>query len=138
MAATEQERQRPDPLHWLWYAFGGGLPERYSTWVLYDTTASTWVLRHLLRSVLMLALPVAAVALLLPGPPGLRLLIALTAGGAGLMFQLVHTIETTERRAIRAGFPPGTAEATRHNRSVAAQRAANDRRRVRTTDRRRR
>ena len=52
------------------------------------------------------------------------------------MFQLVHTIETTERRAIRAGFPPGSAEATRHQRAVNAQRVANERRRVRNEARR--
>jgi Family of unknown function (DUF5313) len=33
---------RPDPLHWLWYALGGGLPPRYRDWVLHDATAPTW------------------------------------------------------------------------------------------------
>jgi hypothetical protein len=122
-------------LRWLWYAVGGGLPERYATWVLHDTTCSTWLVRHLLRSLVLLALPIVAVALFLPASPGIRLLIALTAGGCGLMFQVVHTIETTERRVIRAGFPPGTAEATRHQRSVDAQRAANERRRLRNAAR---
>jgi Family of unknown function (DUF5313) len=129
-------RQRPGPLRWLKYAFGGGLPARYSDWVLYDTTCSTWILRHLARSLVMFALPVVAIAIFLPAPLGLRLLISLTAGGCALMFQVVHTIETTERRVIKAGFPPGTAEATRHQRSVDAQRAANERRRQRNATRR--
>ena len=30
---------RPDPLHWLWYAVGGGLPPRYRAWVGHDVTA---------------------------------------------------------------------------------------------------
>jgi hypothetical protein len=129
------EQRRPGPLRWLKYAFGGGLPGRYTDWVLYDTTCPTWIVRHLARSIVMFAAPVVAVGVLLPAPLGLRLLIALTAGGCGLMFQVVHTIETTERRVIKAGFAPGTAEATRHRRSVATQRAANERRRQRNIDR---
>ena len=129
------ERHRPGPFRWLWYAVGGGLPARNSSWVLYDTTCSTWIVRHLARSLLLLAVPIVAVAVFLPASAGVRLLIALTAGGCGLMFQVVHTIETTERRVIRAGYPPGTAEATRHQRSVDAQRAANERRRERNAPR---
>src|SRR6185503_14923453 len=47
---------RPDPLHWLWYALGGGLPPRYRDWVHHDATAPTWRLRQLVRS-LVQALP---------------------------------------------------------------------------------
>lgn len=130
--------QRPGPLRWLWYAIGGGLPSRYSAWVLHDTTTGTWIVRHIARSLILLAVPVLLVIFLLPASTGIKLLIALTAGGCGLMFQLVHTIETTERRAIRAGFSPGTAEATRHQRAVNTQRLANERRRVRNEARRRR
>jgi hypothetical protein len=129
------ERRRPGPFRWLWYAIGGGLPARNSEWVLYDTTCSTWIVRHLIRTFVLLALPVTAVATLLPASTGLRLLISLTAGACGLMFQVVHIIETTERRVIRAGYPAGTAEATRHQRSIDSQRAANERRRVRNAAR---
>lgn len=129
-------RRRPEPLRWLWYAIGGSLPVEYAGWVLHDTTARTWVIRHLLRSVLLLAVPVTLVALLLPTSTGVRLLISITAGLCGLMFTVVHTIETTERRLIRAGYPPGTAEATRHQRSVDAQRRANELRRQRNEARR--
>ena len=131
MQGADGDRHRPGPLRWLGYAIGGGLPARNSSWVLYDTTCSTWIVRHLFRSLVLLAVPIVAVAVFLPASPGVRLLIALTAGGCGLMFQVVHTIETTERRVIKAGFVPGTAEATRHQRSVDAQRTANERRRER-------
>lgn len=124
-------RRRPGPIRWLWYAFGGGLPPAYSDWVLHDTTSRTWIVRHLIRSLVLLAIPVVLVAVLLPAPMGVRLLISITAGLCGLLFTIVHIIETTERRLIRAGFPAGTAEATRHQRSVDAQRAANERRRAR-------
>jgi hypothetical protein len=128
-------RRRPDPFRWLWYAFGGSLPPRYSEWVLHDTTSPTWIVRHVIRSLVLLAAPVAAVLLFLPTGTGLRVLTAVTAGGCGLMFTVVHIIETTERRLIRAGYPPGTAEATRHQRSIDAQRAANERRRQRNAAR---
>jgi hypothetical protein len=130
------ERRRPGPFRWLWYAFGGGLPPRYATWVLHDTTSATWIVRHIARSLVLLAGPVAAVLLFLPTGTGLRVLTAVTAGGCGLMFTVVHIIETTERRLIRAGYPPGTAEATRHQRSIDAQRLANERRRARNAARR--
>ena len=42
--------RRPDPLRWLWYAYGGGLPARFAPWVLHDTTCRTWWLRHLVRA----------------------------------------------------------------------------------------
>ena len=45
---------RPDPLHWLGYVFGAGLPERNREWVLHDVTAPTWAVRHMLRAVLQL------------------------------------------------------------------------------------
>jgi hypothetical protein len=105
--------------------------------VRYDTTVGTWIVRHIVRCLVLLAVPVAAVVIFLPANAGLRVLTAVTAGGCGLMFMLVHIIETTERRIIRAGYPAGTAEATRHERSNDAQRAANARRRERNAARRR-
>jgi hypothetical protein len=56
--------RRPNPARWLWYAYGGRLPDRYREWVRYDNTARTWLLRHVLRVVAM-ALPVAVVAFVL-------------------------------------------------------------------------
>ncbi|TDQ00875.1 DUF5313 family protein [Labedaea rhizosphaerae] len=41
--------RRPDPLHWLWFAFGGRLPDRYHEWVWRDATARGWVVRYGLR-----------------------------------------------------------------------------------------
>jgi Family of unknown function (DUF5313) len=124
-------RKRPDPLRWLWYAVGGRLPARYNDWVLHDTTSSTWILRHIARSLVMLALPIAALVIFLPTSTGLKVLTAFTAGGCGMMFMLVHIIETTERRLIRAGYPAGSAEATRHQRSIDSQVAGNAARRAR-------
>ena len=38
--------RRPDPPHWVWYALGGRLPQRYKGWVLSDATRRHWMLRH--------------------------------------------------------------------------------------------
>jgi hypothetical protein len=127
--------RRPGVLRWLWYAAGGSLPSRYDAWVLHDTTCRTWLLRHVIRSLLLISVPVAAVVIFLPAPLGLSILTAATAGGSGMMFMLVHTIETTERRAIRAGYPGGTAEATRALRSAESQKQANAARRERAAAR---
>jgi hypothetical protein len=127
--------RRPGAFRWLWYAIGGSLPSRYDEWVLHDTTCRTWLLRHVVRSLIVLSVPVAMVIAFLPTSVGLSMLTALAAGGSGLMFMLVHTIEATERRAIRAGYPGGTAEATRAQRSADTQRSANAARRERAAAR---
>ena len=117
---------RPGPLRWLWYAVGGGLPPRYRDWVLHDVTTSSWWLRQLVRS-LVQALPVAlVVALLIPGSPGIRLMAV--AGGVvvALIYVLGFVDEAVERRAVKAGFPPGYAKAMRE--AADAERVAAERR----------
>lgn len=104
---------RPAPHRWLWYALGGRLPRRNRGWVLRDTTVSTWWLRHLLRMLVQLAVPIAVVLVLLPAPWGLR---AACAGGGvalALIFSLAYMPEVTENRVIKAGYPAGTAAAQR-------------------------
>jgi Family of unknown function (DUF5313) len=66
--AELRELVRPAPPRWLWYAFWGRLPERHAGWVLHDNTCSTWVLRHVVRMLVVLILPVVALLLLLPAP----------------------------------------------------------------------
>jgi hypothetical protein len=112
-ATPAGEIRRPDPVRWLWYAFGGTLPRRYSAWVLHDTTARTWVLRHFARSAAQLAVPIALVLLLVPGPFWIRGMAALGGILLGLFFSLAYMPETVEHRAVRAGYPTGTAASTR-------------------------
>ncbi len=61
---------RPGPLRWLWYALGGGLPARHRSWVLHDTTTRTWALRHVVRAMVQLAIPITLVLTLVPGRSG--------------------------------------------------------------------
>jgi hypothetical protein len=118
--------QRPGPLRWLWYAFGGGLPPRYTDWVVHDLTAPTWWLRQLVRS-LVQTVPVAVVvALLIPGSPAIRLM-AVGAGMAMAVFYVLGFVdEAVERRAMKAGFPYGYAKSVREAAEV--ERAAAERR----------
>ena len=113
--------QRPNPLQWLWYALGGGLPAHLSPWVLADTTGRTWILRHLARAVVQM-LPVVALCLLAV-PVALDYRIAAAAGGLllGLLFSTAFMTETIEHRVRKAGYPPGTAARVRAERTERAR-----------------
>jgi hypothetical protein len=114
-------RQRPNPLQWVWYALGGGVPRELSPWVLADTTGRTWIWRHLARALVQL-LPVLVLCVaVVPVPLAYRLSAA--AGGLllGLLFSIAFMTETIEHRVTKAGYPPGTAGRLR------AERAERDR-----------
>ena len=108
---------RPNPVQWLWYALGGGLPRRLSPWVLADTTGRTWILRHMLRAVVQVA-PVMALCLLVP-PVSLAYRLSAAFGGLmiALIFSMAFMTETIEHRAAKAGYPPGMAARLRAERS---------------------
>jgi hypothetical protein len=107
---------RPAPHRWLWYALGGGLPRRHSGWVLFDTTTGTWWARHVARSLVQMAIPIALVALLLPAPWGLRIAVAGGGVALGLVYSLAYMVEATENRVVKAGYPVGTAGVIREAR----------------------
>jgi hypothetical protein len=108
---------RPNPAQWLWYAYGGGLPRALSPWVLEDTTRRTWAIRHLVRALVQLA-PVIALCLLLP-PVDFGVRLTAAGGGLviGLLFSAAYMTETTEHRAVKAGWPPGTTAERRNQRA---------------------
>jgi hypothetical protein len=135
--------ERPNALRWLWYALGGGLPARHSTWVLHDTTARTWALRHLGRALVQLSVPIAAVLVLVPGEFWIRGLAALGGVLLGLFYSVAYMPEATENRVIKAGYPAGTAQrerdrsvAEREAQDAARRRAASARRAARYRERR--
>ena len=123
--------QRPGLLRWIWYAHGGTLPPEYAPWVLHDTTASTWLLRHVARVLTILVVPVVVLVLVIPAGAGLRALTAITTAGCAVLLTLILASDMTERRAHRAGYPWGTAAARRSQRSEDAQRATAQRYRER-------
>jgi len=112
---------RPNPLQWVWYAFGGGLPRKLSPWVLADTTGRTWILRHFTRSVVQM-LPVVVLCLVaVPVPLAYRASAACGGLFIGLMFSMAFMTETIEHRTAKAGYPPGTAARLREERSERAR-----------------
>ncbi|MDT4905896.1 MAG: hypothetical protein QOH52_3912 [Pseudonocardiales bacterium] len=118
-------RVRPNPALWLWYAYWGPLPRRHAIWVLYDTTCSSWVARHLARLVAAAALPVALIAIFLPAPPQLRALTAFVAGACALLFTAPWINESTEHRLVQAGYDWRSGPALRAKRDEIAQRLRN-------------
>jgi hypothetical protein len=107
---------RPNPAQWLWYALGGGLPRRLSPWVLDDVTRRSWVVRHLLRALVQLAPVVALCLTVAPVPFSFRLSAVVGGVLMGLLFSLAYMTETTEHRAVKAGYSPGTTARLRADR----------------------
>jgi hypothetical protein len=112
--------RRPNPIQWIWYALGGGLPRELSPWVLADTTCRSWIVRHLTRAVVQM-LPVVVLCLVVPVPLAYRLSAAFGGMLIGLLFSMAFMTETIEHRTVKAGYPPGTAARIR------AERAERDR-----------
>ena len=121
---------RPAPHRWIGYAFGGGLPARNNSWVLKDTTTPTWWVRHLARTGVQLALPIALVVVLLPAPWGLRLACALGGIILASIFSLAYMHEATENRVVKAGYPVGTAHEARELASLRRQKKESERKRA--------
>ena len=121
--------RRPGPLPWFWYALGGGLPRRFSPWVLHDTSTRTWALRHVLRSFVQLAVPIALVLAFVPGAFWIRGMAALGGVLLALFFSLAYMTETTENRVKRAGYPAGTAQAARDEKARERELLEGERRR---------
>lgn len=109
--------RRPNPLLWLYYQYGGKLPNTYREWVLHDSTARTWLLRVVLRAFLRLAPFLAGVALLLRavlnGPWPLILGSLLLGVLVYLRFVLTLAQDGTDSRLTRYGYPPGHGTAVR-------------------------
>jgi hypothetical protein len=95
--------KRPNPFQWVWYAFGGGLPERNRSWVLHDVTAKTRFFRHLLRSMVLIS-PLVVFWLFVPGPLGLRLSLVLMGLIVGLFYSFCYLEESAEHRLAKAGY----------------------------------
>lgn len=116
--------ERPGPLRWLWYALGGGLPPRYRDWVLHDVTVRSWPFRQMARSLVQI-LPFAVVLLLVvPGELWVRGAAVLGGTLVGMVYAASFVQQTTEQRAMKAGWPAGYAQAVRDERDAPAREAA--------------
>lgn len=122
--------RRPNPALWLYFQYGGRLPDGYRDWVLHDATCRTWLVRVLLRTVVWLA-PVFAILLAAVVLTGGSWPIALGAVLLGVLVSLRITLanasESVDARLVKYGFPPGHASAARRARDAATH-AEEDRR----------
>ena len=123
---------RPSPILWLRYAVLGSLPERYSEWVLHDVSTGTWFARHLARVLVLLVVPETVVVLAVPASGSTRALTAFVTGACVVLSMSILANDSIERIAQRAGYPWGTAQRLREQRSEREQhdRAAAYRERV--------
>ncbi|MEK6439629.1 MULTISPECIES: DUF5313 family protein [unclassified Pseudonocardia] len=101
--------RRPDPFHWVLYAFGAKLPARNREWVLHDVTTRTWQLRHVARATVQLAPIAIALYLFIPGEPWVRVMAVLGGALIGYFYSLTYMYESAEHRAMKAGYPQGYA-----------------------------
>jgi hypothetical protein len=116
--------RRPNPLWWVYYAYGGRLPDRYREWVLHDGTCRTWLLRVFLRGFVQV-LPVAIgllVAFLVLGSGSWPLAVgAVVLGLVGMLrYVLSYSVESVNGRLSRYGYPPGHGTEVRKARYKAA------------------
>jgi hypothetical protein len=104
-------KPRPNPAQWVWYAFGGKLPDRYAEWVFHDVTCGTWALRHVARALTQMS--PFCLLVLLPGPLWIRFSAIALGLLVGLFYSVCFMGEMAEHRAIKHGYPPGIARETR-------------------------
>ncbi|GAA3357391.1 DUF5313 family protein [Saccharopolyspora gregorii] len=108
---TEAKRVRPDPVRWVWYAFGGKLPSRHDEWVLHDVTVRTWQLRHAVRSLVQIS--PGLLFLLVPGPMWIKAMAILGGAILAVWYGMAYAEFTCEHRAFKQGYPLGTARRVR-------------------------
>lgn len=111
--------RRPNPLLWLYYTFGGRLPDRYRDWVLHDGTTKHWLLRSFGRT-LCQATPFVAVLFVLFLVFGVPWYFAIGCVVLGLVvsiyYALSYSIESIDGRLTRYGYPPRHASTLRQER----------------------
>jgi hypothetical protein len=101
--------RRPNPLRWLFYQYGGRLPQEYREWVLADATRRTWLLRAFIR-VLCQAAPVIVVLLIVFGVFGVPWYFAVACVVLGVIvsiyYSLSYSLESVDSRLTTYGYPP--------------------------------
>ncbi|HEX5402626.1 MAG TPA: DUF5313 family protein [Pseudonocardiaceae bacterium] len=102
--------RRPNPLLWLYYQYGGKLPESYREWVLYDGTSRWWVQRAFLRTLLQ-AVPVIIVLFVVFAIFGVPWYFAAACLVLGLVvsiyYALSYSVESVDSRLTTYGYPMG-------------------------------
>ncbi|SFD90662.1 hypothetical protein SAMN04487819_10519 [Actinopolyspora alba] len=107
---------RPNPVLWLWYVYGGRLPERYREWVLHDVTCRTWALRHIAR--VFVQVSPGLLVLLLPGPLWITAMCVVGGLLMSLLYSTSSMVESCETRLVKHGYPLGTGREKRAERQA--------------------
>ncbi len=115
--------KRPNPALWLYYQYSGKLPDAYREWVLRDATCKTWMLRVFFRGLIQIA-PLAAVLFIGLGLYGGSWPLALGSVLLGVLvvvrISLTSSVESTDARLCRHGYPPGYGSTVRNQLDEAA------------------
>lgn len=109
MLMSDKSFQRPDPVRWLWYAYGGTLGPRYQQWVLHDVTARSRWWRQAART-LMTLLPLAVCGLLFTRPAWIAATAVLGGACIAMIYAAAYIDQSAEHRLRKHGYPPGTLE----------------------------
>ena len=122
--------RRPNPVRWLYYQYGGRLPDRHRDWVLHDATCRTWLVRVLLRTFVWLT-PAFAVLLAVLVTVGDSWPIALGSVLLGVLvslrFAVANAAESVDARLVKYGFPAGHGSAVRAQQDAAEEREYRER-----------
>jgi uncharacterized protein DUF5313 len=98
-------------VQWLWYAWGGRLPQRYREWVLHDVTTSTWLLRHMARAIVLTLTAVAVVFVPLVLVVHVVFWLAIAAVVLGVLVSVYYSMsyawESGDVRLTKYGYPGG-------------------------------
>ncbi|MEV5569233.1 DUF5313 family protein [Spirillospora sp. NPDC052269] len=98
----------PGPLRRVRYTLGFRLPRENLEWVRHDLTDAGWRTRLVVRHIVLM-IPISLALTLLPGPWGLRLLVALLAFLGGSFTAVISADDLRRSRLHRHGLevPPG-------------------------------
>ncbi|MGB8408069.1 MAG: DUF5313 family protein [Mycobacterium sp.] len=108
---TPRRSARPNPAQWLWYIYGGTLPQRYREWVLHDLTCRTRWPRQVVRtSATMVPFAILGVAIL--GPTWITWTALLGGLAIALIYGLSYVDQSAEHRLTKHGYPFGTLQQT--------------------------
>lgn len=100
-------------MRWVLYAWGAALPARHREWVLFDVTTRTWRLRHLARATAQLAPFAVLLYAFIPGQSWVRVMAVVGGLMIGYFYSCAYMAESAEHRAVKAGYPRGSAAGLR-------------------------
>lgn len=118
--------KRPNPALWVYYQYGGRLPQKYRDWVLHDATCRSWLLRVVLRGLVQAAPFLVGLYLalgFLGGAWGIAAAAILLGVLVGARIVLTSAADSVDARLVHYGYPSGHGSATRRRRHEDAKAA---------------